>query len=51
MLRALIPQLSTQLKDSGPLSRLHDSYRNTTPPDHVLADYLRWVEGTQSRAH
>jgi len=41
MLRALILQLSTQLKDSGPLSRLRDSYHNTNPPDHVLADHLR----------
>ena len=51
MLRALILQLSTQLNDNGPLSRLHDSYRDTTRPDHVLTDYLRRVEGTQSRAH
>jgi hypothetical protein len=42
MLRALVLQLSSQLRDNhGLLSRLHDSYRNTTPPDHALVDYLR----------
>jgi hypothetical protein len=41
-LRALVLQLSSQLKDNhGLLSRLHDGYRNTTPPDHALADCLR----------
>jgi len=41
MLRAIILQLSTQLKDTDPLARLHDSYRNTTPPDEDLAKCLR----------
>jgi ankyrin repeat domain-containing protein 50 len=41
MLRALILQLSSQRKDShGLVSRLHDTYRNTTPPDHALFDCL-----------
>jgi len=41
MLRALVLQLSSQLKDNTPLWRLHDGYHNTTPPDHALADSLR----------
>jgi len=42
MLRALVLQLWSQLKDNhGLLSRLHDSYRNTTPPNHTLANCLR----------
>ncbi|KAM7182918.1 Ankyrin repeat-containing domain protein [Rhypophila sp. PSN 637] len=41
MLRGLILQLSAQLKDNAPLSRLHNSYRDTTPPDDVLAICLQ----------
>jgi hypothetical protein len=41
MLRALIIQLSSQLHDRyNFLSRLHDSYRNASPPDLALMDYL-----------
>ncbi|KAF2180645.1 hypothetical protein K469DRAFT_639699 [Zopfia rhizophila CBS 207.26] len=41
MLRALVLQLSSQLNDNyGLLSRLHDSYRNATPPDQALVDCL-----------
>jgi hypothetical protein len=41
MLRALVLQLSSQLKDNRLLLRLHDSHRNMTPPDRALADCLR----------
>ncbi len=42
MLRALVLQLSGQLDDNhGILSRLHDSYRNATPPDQALMGTLR----------
>ena len=42
MLRALVLQLSCQLKDNySHLSRLHGSYRNATPPDQALFDCLR----------
>ena len=41
MLRGLILQLSAQLKDNAPLTRLHNSYHDTTPPNHVLADHLQ----------
>lgn len=41
MLLGLILQLSAQLEGNAPLARLHNSYRDTTPPDHVLADYLQ----------
>ncbi|CAM1509295.1 Fc.00g030340.m01.CDS01 [Cosmosporella sp. VM-42] len=41
MLRALILQLSSQLADNHSLlSRLHDSYRNASPPDPALIDCL-----------
>jgi ankyrin repeat domain-containing protein 50 len=41
MLRALVLQLSSQLKDNHSLlSRLHDIYRNTRLPDHALVDCL-----------
>lgn len=42
MLRTLVLQLSCQLNDNhGLLSRLHDSYRHTMPPDQALMDCLR----------
>ncbi|KAH7117475.1 hypothetical protein EDB81DRAFT_767262 [Dactylonectria macrodidyma] len=41
MLRALVLQLSSQLDDNHTfLSRLHDSYRNASPPDPALMDCL-----------
>ncbi|KAH6884132.1 hypothetical protein B0T10DRAFT_518181, partial [Thelonectria olida] len=41
MLRALVLQLSSQLDDSHTfVSRLHDSYRNASPPDPALMDCL-----------
>ncbi|KAH8688294.1 ankyrin repeat-containing domain protein, partial [Ilyonectria robusta] len=41
MLRALVLQLSSQLDDNHTfLSRLHDSYRNASPPDLALMDCL-----------
>ncbi|SCO87596.1 uncharacterized protein FRV6_11723 [Fusarium oxysporum] len=41
MLRALVLQLSGQLNDNHTfLSRLHDSYRNASPPDPALLDCL-----------
>lgn len=36
MLRALVLQLSGQLKSYALLSSLHDSYQNSTPPDQAL---------------
>jgi len=41
MLRALVLQLSSQLKDNSPLLQLHHSYRNSMPPDKDLASCLR----------
>ncbi|RYP53073.1 hypothetical protein DL768_001850 [Monosporascus sp. mg162] len=42
MLRALVLQLSNQHdRNHTILSRLHDSYRNATPPDQALLDCLR----------
>ncbi|KAK7414588.1 hypothetical protein QQZ08_012523 [Neonectria magnoliae] len=42
MLRALVLQLSSQLDDRHAfLSRLHDSYRNASPPDPALLDCLQ----------
>ncbi|RYP57562.1 hypothetical protein DL770_010640 [Monosporascus sp. CRB-9-2] len=41
MLRALVLQLSSQLDSQHALlSRLHESYRNATPPDQALLDCL-----------
>ncbi|KEZ43579.1 hypothetical protein SAPIO_CDS4505 [Scedosporium apiospermum] len=40
MLRALILQLSTQLEDRGSLLELHNRYRNASPPDDALVEYL-----------
>lgn len=40
MLRALVLQLSGQLKDNYLLSQLHNSYRNAMPPDEALMDCL-----------
>lgn len=41
MLRALILQLSSQLRDDSAISELYDSYMNTTPPIENLQDCLR----------
>lgn len=41
MLRSLVLQLSGQLKNYALLSSLHDSYRNSTPPDQALLACLR----------
>ncbi|KAB5559825.1 hypothetical protein GE09DRAFT_1220491 [Coniochaeta sp. 2T2.1] len=42
MLRTLVLQLPCQLNDNHRLlSRLHDSYRDATPPDPALMDCLR----------
>ena len=41
MLRALVLQLSSQLNDNyALLSRLHDRFRNATPPDPALQDCI-----------
>lgn len=42
MLRALLLQLSSQLRDShADLTQLHDSYKAGVPPSPILIDYLR----------
>ena len=42
MLRALLLQLSTQLRDGhADLVRLHDSYKTATPSSRVLIEHLR----------
>ncbi|KAL9124786.1 MAG: hypothetical protein Q9175_008178, partial [Cornicularia normoerica] len=42
MLRALLLQLSSQLRDShADLTQLHDSYKAGVPPSPILIDYLQ----------
>ena len=44
MLRALLLQLSTQLRDGhADLSRLYNSYQTSTAPSRVLIEYLRFL--------
>jgi len=45
MLRALVLQLSIQLEDRSPLLELHDRYRNASPPNDALVEYLHQLIG------